>query len=108
MTRRIGAFFVFVGVVFLAVSTVLALGEQPSGRLFLAGLAASAVGVWAVIRSAGGAPLPPPGPPAGSPAAARAKPAGPAGGGPAPSEPPGPPKLRGLARLLQPRTKSRD
>jgi hypothetical protein len=97
MARRVGWYFVFVGVVLLAIAFVLAVGGQSSGRMLLGGLGCTLAGAWLVLRSAGVAPAPPP-------VAAKAK-----EGGKPPTPPPDKPaaRPRGLAGLLRSRSKSK-
>lgn len=109
MTRRIGWYFVFVGMVLLAIALVLAIGEQSSGRMFLSGLGGLIVGVWLILRSVGAPAAAPPLPPPKPAPAAQPKQAAKAPGPPkaAPAKPSAPAKARGLAGMFQPRSKSR-
>jgi hypothetical protein len=103
MARRVGWYFIFVGMVLLAVAFVLAVGSQSSGRVLLGGLGSVAAGAWLVTRAGSGAPAAPPpvvqpkakegGRP---PAPAHAKP-------PAPAKPAGHPK--GWAGVFRPKSK---
>ncbi|MBI3763540.1 MAG: hypothetical protein HY260_16975 [Chloroflexi bacterium] len=108
--RRIGWYFMFLGIAVLAIALILALGQQPSFRTLLMGLGSTMIGLWFALRAARSAALlkpPPPPPPA--PAAAKAK-GGfrlplPSFGKKKPSPPPPPPppppqKPKGLAALF--------
>ncbi len=79
MTRRVGWYFTFIGIILLTIALILAMGRQSGGWVLVSGLAALIIGVWIMFRSAGVAPAPPPPPPA--PAAA------PKGGKAAPAKP---------------------
>ena len=115
MTRRIGWYFVFVGMVLLAIALVLAIGEQPSGRMFLSGLGGIVAGTWMILRSVGAASAGPPPPQAAPAPAAQSKQTARAPGppkaapakAPAPAKTGAPAKAGGLARMFQPRSKSR-
>jgi hypothetical protein len=105
MARRVGWYFVFVGLVLLAIAFVLAMGEQSSGRMLLIGFGGLAVGAWLIVRSVGSATIAAP-PPSAPPAAAQAK-QGPKAPGPPKPAPAAPARARGMSRLFQPRSKSR-
>jgi hypothetical protein len=91
MARRVGWYFVFVGIVLLAIAFVLAMGKQPSGRMLMSGLASLVLGAWLLVRALSAAPAPPAPPPAEA-KSAKPKPA-------APEKPP--PKPKGLAGLFR-------
>ena len=120
MARRVGWYFIFIGIVLLAVAFVLAMGQQPSGRALIWGLGSVLGGVWVVLRSGSAARVAPAAPPSEAkakqgpkPPAARRHEGGqsppPAGAAreskPAASKPA--PKPNGLSALFQPRMKSR-
>ncbi len=108
MIRRVGWYFIFIGIVLLAVAFVLAMGRQPSGRALIWGVSSVLAGVWVVLRSGRAAPVAPVAPPAQ--VKAKQGPKAPAAAPAKESKPPAPKpaaKPTGLSAMFQPRMKSR-
>jgi hypothetical protein len=105
LARRVGWYFIFIGIVLLAVAFVLAMGQQPSGRVLFWALGSVVAGVWVVLRSGSARPAAPAAPPAE--AKAKSAPKAPAAA-PAKETKPHASKPKGISAMFQPRSKSRN